>query len=160
MSSNCVLEKIEKDGRCVIRLQGSIDEDFDGQMLLNEGSAKIFIDFNKVSKINSCGVREFIDVLGQISDKTLYYVNCPRILVDQINMVKGFITDKSFVLSFYAPYFCEETDEDHMVLFKAADITDFSKAPVAKDSNGNDLVFDDFEEKYFKFLKAQEGFSG
>lgn len=160
MSNNCILEKIEKDGKCVIRLKGSIDEDFDGQILMNESSSKVFIDFNEVTKINSCGVREFIDVLTHIADKNIYYVNCPRILVDQINMVKGFVTNNSVVLSFYAPYFCEETDEDHMILFKATDIKDLSKAPEAKDSDGNELVFDDFEEKYFKFLKSQEGFNG
>lgn len=160
MSSNCMIEKIEKDGKCVIRLKGSIDEDFDGHILLNESSNKIFIDFQGVIKINSCGIREFIDVLAHISDKDLYYVNCPRILVDQINIVKGFITEKSIVLSFYAPYFCEETDEDHMILFKAQDIKNYTKAPEVKDSHGNDLEFDDFEEKYFKFLKAQEGFNG
>lgn len=160
MSSQCVLDRIEKNGKCIIRLQGNINEDFDGSILVNENSKSIFIDFNEIEKINSCGVREFVDTISQIEDKQLYYVNCPKVLIDQVNMVKGFIGSNAVVLSFYAPYYCDETDEEHSLLIKVSELKDITKAPAMTDSKGRKLTFDDFEEKYFKFLKSQESQNG
>lgn len=154
------INRIEKDDTCIFQLKGSIDEDFDGQILITEKHNKIFIDFNEMTKINSCGIREFIDVIKVCKDKKIYYVNCPKILIDQINIVKGFITDHSQVLSFYAPYYSEDTDEEHTILFKVSEISDYSKAPEVNDSKGNPLIFDGFEQKYFKFLTDQKVFNG
>lgn len=158
MKSN--INRIEKEDTCIFQIKGSIDEDFDGQLLITEQHKKIFIDFNEMSQINSCGIREFIDVINICEDKKIYYVNCPKILIDQINNVRGFITNHSQVLSFYAPYYSEDTDEEHTILFKVSDISDNSKAPEINDKDGNPLAFDGFEEKYFKFLIDQKVFNG
>ena len=69
-----------------------------------------------------------------------------------MNMVKGFLSENAKVISFYAPYYDEEADEEVKVLLKTDQIID-GKAPLMKNDNGDELEFDGIEATYFKFLK-------
>ncbi|MBN1115151.1 MAG: hypothetical protein JXA66_07410, partial [Oligoflexia bacterium] len=73
---------IENGNELIIEIKKSIDEDFIYPKEDKLSSFKtIIIDFNDVSKINSCGIREWIGFLSQIAGKTIIYRNCPKIIV-------------------------------------------------------------------------------
>jgi len=148
---------IKSDGNVrMISFTGSIDEEFDFSPL-NQNIGKIYkIDFNELKMINSCGIREwirFVESLG--SGVQITYYNCPQIIVQQFNMVAGFLSSNAKVATFYAPYFCEESDEEEVVLLDASQIVNL-KAPkktTIVDGSEVELEFDAIEEQYFHFLK-------
>ncbi len=140
----------------IIAMTGIIDEDFDYSSLL-ENPGKVYkIDFNELKMINSTGIREWIRFIEKLGPAVNFqYFNCPNIIIQQMNMVSGFLTKNAKVLSFFAPYFCEELDEEEHVLLQASEVKDF-KAPVRKklvDGQEVEMEFDAIEEQYFKFLK-------
>ena len=147
--------KIDGDNR-LISLTGIIDETFDySDLILNPG--KIYkIDLNEIKMINSTGIREwirFIETLGPAV--AIQYFNCPQIVIQQMNMVAGFLTANAKVVSFYAPYFCDDTDEEEHVLLNASQIVNFKAPKHTKVQDGVEveLEFDAIEDQYFKFLK-------
>jgi anti-anti-sigma regulatory factor len=136
-----------------VTFQGTIDEDADFEKLKSLSLEEYIFDFEKVDLINSCGIREWISFLESLdSSVKTKYRKCPQIIVEQMNMVKGFIKDGGEIESFYAPYFCEEEDREIKVLLTATQVSG-GKAPNVKDENGHTLEFDDIEEQYFQFLK-------
>ena len=142
------------EDQVVVELKGSIDEDSDFSKIESlEGKAYIF-DFDKVEMINSCGVREWISFIEKLPENAkIIYKSCPQVVIEQINMVQGFIRKGARIDSFYAPYYSEEKDEVQSILLKASDIVD-GKAPEMKDPNtGEVLEFDAIEAQYFNFLK-------
>jgi hypothetical protein len=121
-------------------------------------SSEIYIDFQKVAAINSCGIREWIKWLKKIpADKSVVYINCPKIIVDQANMVAGFIPDNGKIQSFYVPYYSEANDTEKMVLFsegKEFDGSNLNAPATITDDSGDEMEMDVIEAKYFKFLKG------
>lgn len=155
MSELKVVIKSEGDTR-FLAFTGNIDENFDFAQLLGNPGKIYKVDFNEVKMINSCGIREwirFVEKLGTSAE--MNYYNCPHIIIQQMNMVAGFLRPTSKVHSFYAPYYCEETDEERHILLNSAQIINF-KAPVQTlnvDGQDIELEFDGIEEQFFKFLK-------
>lgn len=137
-----------------VQLTGVIDEDADFSKINKLESPKIVFDFQKVSMINSCGIREWIQYLvGLGTQSQITYVNCPQIIIEQINMVQGFIPKGGKVESFYAPYFCEDCDKETKMKINSADIKSF-KAPICKCPDcQSEMEFDAIEAQYFNFLK-------
>ncbi len=157
MSNSSVTLKAEGEVRN-LNISGSIDESFDYQNLITSPGTIYNIDFNDLKMINSCGIREwirFIDKLGP--NLQINYMNCPHIIILQMNMVAGFLTANAKIHTFYAPYFCEELDEEHHILLNSSDVVN-GKAPVQTikvDGEDVELEFDAIEEQYFKFIKKQ-----
>ena len=143
-----------KDGICYLAYSGDIDEDYVYDELLKDKQTKYLIDFNEIEMINSCGIREWIGFIEKLGPEArIIYINCPQIIVQQINMVEGFMTPNSYVHSFFAPYYCEELDLEKKILLKAEDVVDF-KAPVVH-HEGHEMEFDAHEKQYFHFLTLQ-----
>jgi hypothetical protein len=135
-----------------IELVGVIDEDVVFDKIQNLKMNHYIFDFNKVSMINSCGIREWIKYLQELEGAQIKYLNCPQIIIEQVNMVHGFIRKGILVESFYAPYFCTECDTDKKILLKNSEVLQF-KAPVKQcNTCKNDLEFDAIEKQYFSFL--------
>jgi anti-sigma regulatory factor (Ser/Thr protein kinase) len=135
------------------KFSGSINEDFTFNNLIGERSNKYIFDLESVNLLNSCGIREWIKFINELpEDCEIEYHHCPTVVVLQMNMVKGFLTANAKVISFYAPYYDEEADEEIKVLLKTEQVND-GKAPEVKNDEGNDLEFDGIEATYFKFLK-------
>jgi predicted Zn-ribbon and HTH transcriptional regulator len=67
------------------------------------------IDLEKVSFINSIGVREWIRLLRQLADKKVQVTlrRCSEAMVYQLNMIIDTSTNAQ-VDSFYAPYACNK----------------------------------------------------
>jgi hypothetical protein len=148
--------KIDKNADAAkITIAGIIDEDVDFNEFSLNGINQMEFDLNSVKSINSCGIREWIKWLGTNSKAKMTYVNCPKIIVDQINMVDGFLPKNGKVLSFYVPYYNDDSGTEKNVLFRhGTEYTDTAVTPPEKvvDEIGNSMEMDVIETKYIKFL--------
>jgi hypothetical protein len=149
--------KVEKSGDMAkVQINGVIDEDVDFSVHPLTGSSKVEMDLGGIKSINSCGIREWIKWLGDAGQAQVTYVNCPKIIIDQVNMVQGFLPAQGKVASFYVPYYSESAGSEENVLFvHGKEFTETSLTPPAevKDKEGNVMEMDVVEAKYFKFIK-------
>lgn len=142
--------------KVIVELKGNIDEDANFSPLDPGGATAVTLDLEGVTAINSVGIREWIKWVKMLpASAALSVRKCPKIIVDQINMVAGFLPQGTVVESFYVPYYSDSSGNEKMVLFengkefKGAEI--FAPAEV-KDESGEVMEMDVIEAKYFKFL--------
>lgn len=149
--------KIQKSGsKLDISLSGTIDEDADFTQIPLAGSAEIELRLSGLKSINSCGIREWIRWMGGATGAKLTWHDCPKVIVDQINMVDGFLPANAKVQSFFVPYYNDEAGSEKSILFRFG--TEFAEGAVnppesVKDADGNEMEMDVIESKYFKFIK-------
>ena len=151
-NSELTIETKTEDDQLIYTFTGAINEDFTfGHLLEQKASTHIF-DFDSVSLLNSCGIREWIRFVEQLGNEVkIIYRNCPPIVVLQMNMVKGFLSDNATVESFYAPYYDDENDRELKVLLHSDEIKEL-QAPKKLNDAGKPLEFDGVEATYFRFL--------
>jgi hypothetical protein len=139
-------------------LRGSIDEDAQFPVVDLGAATEVLIDLDGVNAINSVGIREWVKWVKQFpSSLRLSVHKCPKIVVDQINMVAGFLPPGTVVESFYVPYFAEGSGAEKMILFnRGKEFGDSGVNPPAeiKDEEGEVMEMDVIEAKYFKFLNG------
>ncbi|MEO7731925.1 MAG: hypothetical protein ABIY55_13200 [Kofleriaceae bacterium] len=142
-----------------VKLGGVIDEDNE----LNDLAEKIpqgtaVIDLGEIERINSCGVRDWVNWLSKLESNGTrsVLVECSPAIVAQINLVNNF-TGSGVVKSFYVPYFCPECDEEKVLLVEATDMGPPPHEPPTCRCDECDLVmdFDDMPDSYFAFLSNQ-----
>jgi hypothetical protein len=116
------------------------------------------IDLGEVERINSCGVRDWVNWLSKLESNGTrsVLVECSPAIVAQINLVNNF-TGSGVVKSFYVPYFCPECDEEKVLLVEASDMGPPPHEPPTCRCDECDLVmdFDDMPDSYFAFLSNQ-----
>ena len=115
----------------------------------------LLIDMAEMERINSCGVRDWVNWLNQIQALGLQVIllRCSPAVVAQANMVTNFSAD-AFIHSFYAPYVHPDTGDEQSVLLFTEDLRQVRpiKAPKIFSDDGEELEFDEFEESYFAFV--------
>lgn len=101
-------------------LEGSLNEETDLSPVPLEGIKSLFIDFNAVTFINSTGINKWVRWTTLLEENyrsiSIMFCNCPKIIVDQLNAVKGFLPANAKVESFWLPYYCDESDRREFVL--------------------------------------------
>ncbi len=153
MSSGLDIQINQDSTTAKVKLAGRIDEDSMFDNLLSSQAVEFHLDFSGVTLINSCGVREWINLVNDLSKKAkIIYKNCPQIMVEQMNMVEGFLPNNTEIESFYAPYFDPDADEEVKVLIMTKEISN-KKAPSKKNDAGVELEFDALEAQFFNFIK-------
>ena len=135
-----------------ISLVGVIDEDANFEKIKSLKMNQMIFDFNNVSMINSCGIREWIKYLQEIEGAKISYINCPQIIIEQVNMVHGFITKGITVESFFAPYFCTNCDTGKKILLKNSEVVGTKPPTKLCNTCSSELEFDAIEKQYFSFL--------
>jgi anti-anti-sigma regulatory factor len=149
-----------RDDLSFVKLAGVIDEDNELTELTDKiHGGTVVIDLREVERINSCGVRDWVNWLGKVESKNIeiVLVECSPAIVAQINLVNNF-TGNGVVKSFYVPYFCPECDEEKVLLCETADMgPPPHEAPICR-CDECDLVmdFDDMPDSYFAFLANQK----
>jgi hypothetical protein len=142
-----------------IQVVGAVDEVFNKNVAPVDFKMSSVIDLGKLSLINSTGIREWINWIGQFGSTSLVFTNCPKIFIDQINMINGLIPENSIVESFQVPYFNENEDKEH--LFLAVQGQHYTKQkieiPEAITINGTAFELDVMPAKYFKFISKFGG---
>jgi len=159
MGSRLVVEVQEKNDISFVKLTGIIDEDNDlAEVIQKINKAHVVINTADLDRINSCGVRDWVNWLGDLKRKEAdyYFVECSPAIMAQVNLVNNFVGSGT-ILSFYAPYFCSSCDTDKMLLIEvseAAKTTPF-RAPTCRcDQCDHTMEFDDIESSYFAFLNS------
>lgn len=139
-----------------VSVLGHIDEDADFSAASISGKGQVELDLDGIKAINSCGIREWIKWVNTASGAgKIVYKNCPKVVVDQINMVEGFLPSNGHVESFYVPYYSDDSGNEKNILFthgKEFDNSGVTNSPEVKDEDGSEMEMDVIEAKYFKFL--------
>src|SRR5882672_8461107 len=143
-----------------VKLGGVIDEDNElGELVDKIPSGTAVIDLGEIERINSCGVRDWVNWLSKLESNGTrsVLVECSPAIVAQINLVNNF-TGSGVVKSFYVPYFCPECDEEKVLLVEASDMGPPPHEPPTCRCDECDLVmdFDDMPDSYFAFLSNQK----
>ncbi len=143
-----------------VKLGGVIDEDNELTDLVDKIPAgTAVIDLGEIERINSCGVRDWVNWLSKLENNGTrsVLVECSPAIVAQINLVNNF-TGSGVVKSFYVPYFCPECDEEKVLLVEATDMGPPPHEPPTCRCDECDLVmdFDDMPDSYFAFLSNQK----
>jgi anti-anti-sigma regulatory factor len=149
----------QRDDVTYLKIGGVIDEDNElGQLAEKLATATAVIDLSEIERINSCGVRDWVNWLGLVekAGARIVLVECSPAIVAQINLVNNF-TGTGVVKSFYAPYFCPNCDLEKVLLVETRDLGSANgakyKAPTCRcDECDGVMDFDDMEDSYFAFL--------
>lgn len=103
-----------------ILLDGSLNETLDLSGVDLGSASEIHIDFNGVTSINSTGINKWVQWTQKLEEvhrgKEVNFCNCPKIIIDQINAVKGFMPNNARIESFWIPFYCEESDRREFLL--------------------------------------------
>ena len=147
----------QKDDVCYVKLSGVIDEDNSlGSLVEQIPAGTAIINVGEVERINSCGVRDWVNWLGKVekNNGSVILVECSPAIVAQINLVHNF-TGGGAVKSFFAPYFCPACDLEKVLLIESAELSGTPTAPTCRcDECDGVMDFDDMEESYFAFLSS------
>src|SRR4051794_24492840 len=147
----------QRDDITYVKLSGVIDEDNELNTLADKlGGGTAVIDVSEIERINSCGVRDWVNWLSKAEKggAKIVMVECSPAIVAQINLVNNF-TGNGLVKSFFAPYFCPNCDLEKVLLVETRDMAGSTpfKAPSCRcDECDGPMDFDDMEESYFAFL--------
>lgn len=166
MSGFKVTQKKDENLKTRLSFEGSIDENSDYSSIDAQFTDEVVFDFELVKHINSTGIKHWVNWITGVHNKNpqlkFTFVNCPKSIVDQINMVDGFLPPNSTIKSFKVPYFCETCEADKTYTFVMD--REYKKEP-----NGNfsldipdktcgkddcEMEPDVVEQKYFRFLRT------
>ena len=142
-----------------VEFDGEIDENVDFSELAKILNNDVVFNLGGIRKINSCGVREWVNFVRNLPGITsLVYSHCSPTVVTQLNLITNFRGGAS-LRSFYAPYMCDKCEYETEKLFVVKD--DFpnkchTDLPSFTCSDCNiDLEFDDMPERYLAFLSEE-----
>jgi ABC-type transporter Mla MlaB component len=108
----------QRQGATWIALTGHINERTDFTPL-RKGAQRIVLDLSGIDRINSIGVRRWMDFVRdcETAGIELTFERCSPILVNQMSMIRKFMGTRSRVKSILVPYFCAACKhEDDSVL--------------------------------------------
>jgi|GEM_PF-3048095 len=98
-----------------ISLEGAIGETTPMFTLPLDETKEINLDLEKMTYINSIGVRQWILWTMKIpNDCVVKLHNCPFVIASQASMVVGFLTKKMTLESIRLPYACENCNFEEM----------------------------------------------
>jgi len=144
----------------MVTFKGVLDESTYLGKIFDTDKKKISIDTKDVVRINSCGIREWVNAIKDIpSDRQIEFVNTSMPMVKQFNMITNF-GGQGKVLSFNAPYYCPKCNEQFKKMIVINDhlesLLDYKAPDFVCSGCGSKLEFDDLEDRYFQFIIRQE----
>lgn len=154
---NLSIEIKQTADEVVYRFVGDVDEHFRQKDVPRIKKAKITFILEEINNFNSCGIREWIYLIRDISELgSLKFTKCSVTMIDQINMVPDSL-GKGRVESFFAPYFCDTHGEVNRLI----SVKDHQESLTGKqapefkcETCSNQLEFDALEESYFLFAEG------
>lgn len=153
-----------KDGDTLkVSVSGYVGENA-GLFDLNfSGVKKVVVDLAGVNYINSVGVKNWINWTGRFpKELRVEFANCPALIINQVNMVAGFLPANGWVESLYAPFVCEDCNREETSLLMRGRHFDYAQAGVSYKVSPPEvpcgkckkpMQMDVIELKFFNFLK-------
>lgn len=160
--------KFKREGTVIqIEIEGSIGETSPFFTIPIKDSTEIIIDMDKMTYMNSIGVKNWIIWTMKIPSKCeVKLLNAPVLIASQASMVQGFVTPKIKIESVRIPYACESCGLEKSELAQAnkdffyenppqqAKLALIPEMPCPKCQTGK-LELDIIPEKTFRFLKTR-----
>lgn len=149
------IEKVVVDGKEQLKLTGVIDEDTDFRSL-EKSAGPFYLNLSGITGINSLGIRGWVNFWKAHSDKPVFYVECPPVIVRQMSMIPSFCGNAN-VVSVYVPYVCNNCDSEQLVLIGKEELS--STPPKVSESfactkcNSGEMELDGSPRQYFAFKK-------
>jgi ABC-type transporter Mla MlaB component len=137
-----------------VALQGPIDEDANFAPLIEQldQRGKVRFDLSGIARINSCGVREWVNFIRALPKScNIELEKCTPAVVSQLNMISNF-AGTARVLSVHAPFVCDACGREEDVLVDVESGQTPSVGEIQCGSCGGKMEFDDVESSYFAFL--------
>lgn len=103
--------------KTILSLSGSMDENMKLPDL-NVDSTTLVIDFNEVNFINSLGIRTWLSWIDNLNFPMLEMRRLRPAIVEQANLIMGFLPHNTVVSSIYAPWYCEDCDTEELILLE------------------------------------------
>lgn len=144
-----------------VGIVGPVNEDAEVHFakLASNLSAKCIFNFQKVTYVNSCGVRAWINFLREIEQtREIVFEECTPEVVAQINMIPNF-RGSAHIRSVYGSYVCPECDHEKNVLFEEGKnmpaTPEDSVEEVKCDQCGAEAMeLEELEDEFFQWLSA------
>ncbi len=146
----------------VLHFNGCVDERARFGTVPVPGPNLIF-DLGGVALINSLGIRGWVNWMREMRDKSFTFRRCSKAIVDQINVLEGFLPPTSFVESFFVPYHCDACGGGEQILFRHGE--EFEKGTADRSGRVSPptgaecpkcrarMEMDVIESKYFRFIR-------
>ena len=153
LSNPCQIERSTDESVITLTVTGCIDERSDLSPLLSvSGANTLVLDLAGVERINSVGVRDWIETMRRIpADVAVYWERTAVPMVSQLTMIANF-HGHSQIRSIMAPYYCNTCDLEHQILLtvdKALTSPPYAAPSFDCPDCGEPTVFDEMEEDYF-----------
>lgn len=154
--NTCQVKSVKNNDTVEFVFSGSIDESLANYINIFPEIPTMTINLDQVISINSTGIREWIKLMNKVSGSEIKIIKCPKVFIDQVNMVKGFLPQNAQIESFYVPYFSETKNSELKILFEKG--KNFTKSFInckesVTDEAGAVYDIDVISSKYFKFIK-------
>jgi hypothetical protein len=140
--------------RLCVQLRGEINENADFTELGRQLHGDVTLLLDGITRINSCGVREWVNFVRDLRVESLVFARCSPTVVSQLNAIYNFRGDAE-VESFLAPYVCETCHVDEYKLLDMAEhFPDEERhVPAFRCARcGGIMTFDELPERYLAFL--------
>ena len=129
---------------------------------LFEDCQSLVINFRQVKAILSIGIKkwiQFCEKLENLPKLKVEFIDCSKQVIDQINLVEGFLPHNAHVKSLFVPIFCEKCNRTFKIHKSTENIKSEIDA-IIKNAEGIDCEFfpgckENFEVEFntFSFLK-------
>lgn len=140
-----------------LALVGALDEHSRLKELPSKiGGSVVYLDLGEVDRINSCGVRDWMHMIAEMSHSArVVLTNCSPAIVAQLNFVARFAGDAT-IESILLPYVCPYCEAEKKVLAVAAHFSapNFEPPDCRCDECNVSMLFDDLPQSYLAFLSA------
>lgn len=167
MSESLVINQEDEGDRLKLTFVGDINENADFSTV-NLGAAKeLVLDMGGIRMLNSVGLRSWLLWIKSFANNcSLVFTNCPRHVVDQMNILDGFLPLSARVETFFVPYYCENCDKTENILAhrgkdfmeatvdtkEGVSVPDEAPCPVCNQAMEIDIL----KDRYFSFLKYRK----
>ncbi|MCB0365164.1 MAG: hypothetical protein H6624_18880 [Bdellovibrionaceae bacterium] len=167
MEDGLQIDQSKSGDQLLLTFRGDINENADFSGVELSGAKEIVLDMAQIRLLNSVGLRSWLLWIKTFAgDRSLVFINCPRHVVDQMNILDGFLPLSARVESFFVPYFCEHCEKTDSVL--AVRGKDYMEATAnAKEGVtlpdektcphcNQQMEMDVLKDRYFSFLKHKK----
>ncbi len=137
-----------------LHLAGRIDENADLAALVSQIPADgVHIDLSELTRINSIGVREWMDFLAALGERPVVLERCAPVFVDQMNAIANF-AGSTQVESVMAAFECENDGNVRLVEARIVDLRAGTLPPAPRCERCQaETVPTQENELYYRFLR-------